>query len=84
MQALIRAASGDVPQVLEMDKDLPWDARDVPAHVTQKAVEVGGTPPTPSQWRALTPLERFALLKLSRDGDHARNLMPALRESGLL
>jgi hypothetical protein len=82
--ALTRAVSGDEPRLLVLDKVLPWDAQDLPTQVAQKILEVGGAPPTAAQWRALTPLERFALVKLSRDGDHARNLLPALREFGLL
>ena len=84
LEVLIKAELGDEPRRLEDGSDLPWDAQDVPPQVTQKTVELGCTPPTASQWRALTPLERFALLKLSRDGDHSRNLKPALREFGLL
>lgn len=83
LQALIRAASGDEPRLLEVGKYLPWDAPEVPAQVKRKVVEAGGPPPTASQWRDLTPLERFALVKLSRDGEHGRNLIPALREFGL-
>ena len=62
----------------------PWDDPDIPNQVTRKASEFGAVPPTPSQWRALTPLQRFALIKLSRDGEHGRNFMPALREFELL
>jgi len=47
-------------------------------------LKLGGAAPTVSQWRALTPLERFTLVKLSREGDHGRNLKPVLREFGLL
>ncbi len=38
---------------------------------------------TLEQWRQLIPLQRFALLKLSRPGHEHRNLPLALREFGL-
>ncbi len=38
---------------------------------------------TLEQWQQLTPLQRFALLKLSRPGHEHRNLPLALQEFGL-
>ncbi len=84
LETLIRAEFGDEPSRIAVDKALAWDAREVPPQVTRRTVELGGIPPTTPQWRTLTPLARFALVKLSRDGDHGRNLKPALREFGLL
>jgi hypothetical protein len=84
LEVLIRAEFGDEPRRLEEGKDLPWDAQDVPPQVARRTAELGCTPLTASQWRALAPLKRFVLVKLSRDGDHGRNLKPALREFGLL
>lgn len=83
LQALIRVTTGDEPRMFEVGSG-PWDDPDVPNQVTRKALEFGAVPPTPYQWRCLTPLQRFALIKLSRDGDHGRNFMPALREFELL
>jgi hypothetical protein len=84
LQALITAACSDEPRQLEVGVHPPWNAPDVPGQVRRKTLELGAIPPTPCQWRALTPLQRFVLIKLSRDGDHGRNLMPALREFELL
>ena len=83
LQALIRAATGDEPRMFEV-VTRPWDDPNVPSQVTRKILECGALPPTPYQWRALTPLQRFALIKLSRDGEHGRNFVPALREFELL
>lgn len=82
--ALIRATSDREPRVLNLVGSRPWEDPEVPEQVRRKTQELGAIPPAPYQWRALTPLQRFALIKLSRDGDHARNLMPALREFELL
>jgi hypothetical protein len=84
LQTWVKAACGDEPRLLEADASPSWDALDVPPQVTRKALEVGGSPLTPAQWRALWALERFVLVKLSRNGDHGRNFGPALREFGLL
>ncbi|MBE9194853.1 nitrate reductase associated protein [Synechocystis sp. LEGE 06083] len=39
---------------------------------------------TLSQWQSLTPLQRFALIKLSRTGHENRNFLPAIKEFGLM
>jgi hypothetical protein len=36
------------------------------------------------QWASLTPLQRFALIKLSRSGHENRNFLPALQEFDLV
>ncbi len=84
LQALIMATSDREPRVLNVGGSRLWEDPEVPEQVRRRTLELGAIPPAPSQWRALTPLQRFALIKLSRDGDHARNLMPALREFELL
>lgn len=84
LQALIMATSDREPRVANLDGSRPWEAPEVPEQLQRKTLELGAIPPAPSQWRALAPLQRFALIKLSREGDHARNLMPALREFELL
>jgi hypothetical protein len=39
---------------------------------------------TLSQWQSLTPLQRFALIKLSRNGHENRNFLPAIKEFNLM
>jgi hypothetical protein len=34
----------------------------------------------PEQWAALSPLQRFALIKLSRSSHENSNFLPALKE----
>jgi hypothetical protein len=45
---------------------------------------LGVQAPSSEQWLGLSALQRFVLLKLSRPGSDNRNLIPALREFGLL
>jgi len=54
----------------------------VPAEVQDQAAQMEGAI-APAQWTALSPLQRFALCKLSRPGHENRNFLPALREFGL-
>jgi hypothetical protein len=62
----------------------PWAAdADPPTALADFAGSRGLTPPTAAQWRGLTDLRRFTLLKLIRDGHDNVNFGPALREFGL-
>ncbi|MGH8503163.1 MAG: nitrate reductase associated protein [Gammaproteobacteria bacterium] len=54
----------------------------IPAAISEAALAHGLTPITPEQWRQLTTLQRYALIKLSRKG-HTRNLPAAWAEFGL-
>jgi hypothetical protein len=71
-------------------KDLPIDPNPswmndlvIPDTVQEKAGEVG-IEIAPSQWKKLTPLQRFALIKLSRPSHENKNFLPALGEFNLL
>lgn len=54
-----------------------------PATVVEYARAVGAPPPTPSAWRRLSDLQRFVLIKLTRDNHDNVNFVPAMREFGL-
>jgi hypothetical protein len=67
-------------------KDLPvedmpaWmDNINIPIAVQEKAQEFD-VAITMSQWKILTPLQRFALIKLSRSSHENSNFLPALKE----
>jgi hypothetical protein len=59
------------------------DATTIPASIQEKAQEVG-TALTTQQWAALTPAQRFALIKLSRPSHENKNFLPALKEFQLV
>jgi hypothetical protein len=66
--------------------DLPVEAHPdwmevghIPLSVQEKAQSLG-TLLAVENWRSLTPLQRFALIKLSRSSHENRNFGPALRE----
>jgi len=61
-----------------------WEAvGETPPVVTDYARSVGVPPPTAREWRRLSELQRFALIKLTRDNHDNVNFVPAMREFGL-
>ncbi|MEM6445779.1 MAG: nitrate reductase associated protein [Cyanobacteria bacterium J06642_2] len=81
----LAGARTDVPV-----KDLPVDSHPawlneeaVPESVLDKARSVGQAIAL-KQWQQLSPLQRFALIKLSRPSHENKNFVPALREFQLI
>jgi hypothetical protein len=67
---------------LPIEEHPAWlNALNIPDSVQDKANSVGAKL-TLEQWQALVPLQRFALIKLSRSSHENRNFLPALREFG--
>lgn len=52
--------------------------------VVDHARSLGVRPPNQAQWRALTRLQRFVLIKLTRDNHDNVNFLPAMVEFGLI
>ena len=70
--------------LLSIDPHPPWlNDREIPASITIKAsefqVKIGL-----DQWASLSPLKRFALIKLTRSQHENNNFLPALKEFSLL
>jgi hypothetical protein len=77
---LVAARGGDRPKDLPIDPTPEWhNDQEIPACVQTQSNSFGITL-TVEQWKALTPLQRFALLKLSRSNHENRNFLPALKE----
>lgn len=84
LHQLIRERTGTEATDLAIDPAPPWaDPSTIPASVQDKSVAVG-VMLSPDQWAALTPLQRFALIKLSRSGHENHNFLPALKEFHLI
>jgi hypothetical protein len=76
---------GDPPTHLGVEQSPTWAMTEqVPDQVLAFAALAGVASPTLPQWQALTELQRFTLLKLSRAKHDNVNFVPALREFGLL
>lgn len=56
----------------------------MPDSVRLQAEADGVGPPTAEEWAALAPLQRFALVKLTRSQHENENFVPALKEFGIL
>jgi len=85
LEELIQLRSTQPPEYLPIEGEPLWaDAARVPEQVVQFAAQVQVSPPNSGQWAALSPLQRFTLIKLSRAKHDNVNFVPAMREFGLL
>lgn len=84
LSQLVQERTGAIASELPIDPNPPWlDAATIPQDVSAKAATVE-VDLTVEQWASLSPVQRFALLKLSRSGHENHNFVPALREFQLI
>jgi hypothetical protein len=84
LQNLIFNCTGKVPSELPIEDHPAWLNTDkIPEEVKAKAAEFNVTISLP-QWALLSPLQRFALIKLSRSGHENKNFPKALEEFNLV
>jgi len=77
---LIASHTGKEATALEIDKAPVWaDVNVVPELLNEKLKRLGGSL-TVEQWCGLTHLQRFALLKLCKEGHEHKNLPKAMKE----
>ena len=80
LQKLVQEATGETATDLPVDAHPGWENDSkIPDSVTQKADEMQVSL-TVEKWAKLTPIQRFALIKLSRSSHENRNFIPALEE----
>lgn len=80
---LVRKKTGKDATIIEVDGNPVWrDMDHIPDLLREKANEYGWNVST-DQWKKLTPLQRFALLKLCRPGHENKNFPKAMKEFGL-
>lgn len=74
----------DIPlKDLPVEENPAWlNTETIPETVHHKAEEIGIQLPL-EQWQNLTPIQRFALIKLSRPSHENNNFLPALKEFNL-
>ncbi len=83
VSGLIFQHTGNQASLLTIDPQPPWlDERAIPPTVENKATEHQVNIDL-SQWGNLTPLQRFALVKLTRSSHENNNFLPAVKEFGL-
>lgn len=79
----VQAQTGEFPKDLALPDPDPWGITTELPDSVQAEAEAVGHPLSLGQWQALSSLQRFALIKLSRSGHENRNFLPALVEFGL-
>jgi hypothetical protein len=84
LYSFVGECTGEEPPSIPMAEHAPWADKNIPEQTIRAAMAMGLPPPSSTRWCTLTPLQRFALIKLSREGREHRNLRLALREFGLL
>ncbi|QLE58835.1 nitrate reductase associated protein [Nostoc sp. TCL26-01] len=83
LQQLILERTGQLPKNLPIEPEPAWlDSNNIPTLVQEKAQTIGVNL-TSSQWCKLTPLQRFALIKLSLSGHENSNFPKAIAEFNL-
>jgi hypothetical protein len=83
--SLIERFTRTAVELAPLDHSPPWaNAAVVPERINTWARSLGVPPPSPDQWAALTPVQRFALFKLTRPGHSNDNFIPAMREFSIL
>jgi hypothetical protein len=79
---LVMQRTGEIAKDLSIEPQPDWlKADEIPVSVLDQAQAVG-TAIAPAQWTHLSPLQRFALIKLSRSAHENRNFLPAWQEFG--
>jgi hypothetical protein len=85
MISLIEEFTNSPVELAQIDDSPPWaDPNVVPERICVWAHNIGVAPPTSELWARLTPLQRFALFKLTRPGHSNDNFIPAMREFSVL
>lgn len=83
--ALVALRTGDDARPLPAPVAEAWeDPRSIPTAVRAQARSLGLAPPGDTEWVALSALQRFTLIKLSRDSHDNVNFAPAMAEFGLV
>ena len=84
LTGLVKKYTGKNPKVLEVVKNPPWNNfYSVPETLNEKLREFDWSLSI-EQWKSLTSLQRFALVKLCRPGHKNQNLPKAMKEFKLV
>ncbi|MGI0494262.1 nitrate reductase associated protein [Alkalinema pantanalense CENA528] len=84
LHQMIQERTGETATDLPVEQHPAWEIENIiPDSVVSKVKTENATLET-VQWAAISPLQRFALIKLSRSNHENSNFMPAMREFGLI
>ena len=82
LSTLIWQRTGNTATEIPVPENPPWSRMDEIPYTIKEKLEESGSFLSLDQWRSLTDLQRFALLKLSYPGHENRNFPKALAEFG--
>ena len=84
LKGLVEKYTGKQAAEMKVEKDPVWNNKDnIPAILSEKAKEFNWKISI-DQWKSLTDLQRFALLKLCKRGHENRNFPIAIKEFGIV
>ena len=84
LQSLVQQKTGAKAKTIQKDLCPAWQNKEkIPPEIQQRTAQLGINL-TVEQWRRLTELQRFALIKLSRPSHENRNFYPAIQEFELI
>jgi hypothetical protein len=84
LAGLIKKYTGKEATILQIDKNPPWaNIAEVPVMLNEKLRRFDWLILT-EQWKGLTDLQRFALLKLCKEGHENKNFPKAMKEFKLV
>jgi hypothetical protein len=81
---LILARSGEQASLLSIDPEPPWLQESVIPPVLMSKAGAAEINLSLADWQRISPLQRFALIKLSSASHEQNNFLPALREFKLI
>jgi hypothetical protein len=84
LQQLIWQRTNMVASELPIEANPPWQVGEPMPLSVQEKLAAADVAIAPTQWDTLTPLQRFALIKLSCSGHENNNFLPALKEFNLI
>lgn len=83
LENLVTTKIGETAKELPIDSNPAWlNEMTIPSEIQEQANSFHVTISL-QQWQALTPLQRFALIKLSQSKHENSNFLPALKEFNL-
>jgi putative acetyltransferase len=84
LAGLVKTYTGKDATPLAVDRNPAWAELNVVPDVLNDQLKNFGWQLSPEQWKNQTDLQRFALLKLCKEGHENKNLPKAMREFGLI
>jgi hypothetical protein len=85
LMGYIRTEADEPPKLFDVEQAPEWAETTRTAEpVSAWATKIGLTSPSNVQWAALSDLQRFTLIKLTRAGHDNDNFYPAMMEFGLV